>query len=87
MSNIIQALRVALSVIPEVINIIKAVELPGSGADKAAAVLQIVTAAFQTLPADVASAIGLDKVQAFASKVIDIVVGFLNKVGVFKKTA
>ena len=85
MNNILLALRTALAIIPEVIAAIKAIEVPGNGAAKAAVVVQIIIEAFNLLPEEVLAAINLSKVAGFAQKVISIVVGFLNAVGVFKK--
>ena len=87
MGNIINAIRLLLGIIPALIELVKAIELPGNGADKAAAIIAIIKAAFEVIPDELKGVIGLDHVEAFVRKVIDIVVGFLNKVGVFKTSS
>jgi len=86
MGSIINTIRLLLGIIPALIELIKAIELPGNGADKAAAIIAIIKAAFEVIPGELKEIIGLDHVEAFVRKVIDIVVGFLNKVGVFKNS-
>ena len=86
MGSIINTIRLLLGIIPALIELIKAIELPGNGADKAAAIIAIIKAAFEVIPDELKNIIGLDHVEAFVRKVIDIVVGFLNKVGVFKNS-
>jgi hypothetical protein len=85
MNAILLALRTALGIIPQVIEVIKAVELPGNGADKAKVVLGIVEAAFDLLPGDVLGVIDRNKIGAFVHRTLDLVVGLLNTAGVFKK--
>jgi len=72
-----------ISIVPSLIGIIKAVELPGSGADKAATVTGLVVEAFKIVPPEIVKQIGLDKVESYVRKAIELVVNFLNKVGVF----
>jgi len=78
-------LSIALGIIPQIIQIIKTVEMPGNGAEKAATVLGIVKAAFELLPDEVRKLIGGDKVANFVNSVIDLTVKLLNVSGVFKK--
>ena len=85
MGNIIKIIQLALAIIPGIIELVKAIELPGNGADKAAVVLALAKAALELVPDDLAKLIGLDKVEGFIGRVIDIVVGFMNTIGAFKK--
>lgn len=84
MSSILLALQLALGLVPSIIDTVKAIETPGNGADKAATVINIVKTGISELAPDLQSKIGVDKLTSFVSKTIDIIVGFLNKVGVFK---
>lgn len=86
MSNFILALRTALAIIPEIINIIKALEVPGFGAEKLAAVVKIVLAAVDALPEELQKIIDASKFGAFIEKVVSIIVSLLNAVGIFKKS-
>lgn len=88
-STIATTLQTATTIIPHVIELIKAVEIPeanGQGASKKDAVLGIVQAALVAIPDDVKAAIGGDKVVSLVSTIIDVVVKFLNAVGVFGKS-
>lgn len=85
MVSYVRIVTLLLSLVPQILSIIQAVEKPGNGADKAATVTQLVIAGFDVVPDDLKKEIGLDKVQGFVQKVIDIAVGFLNKIGAFKK--
>jgi hypothetical protein len=85
MGNIINALKIAVALVPVIIETVKAIEVPGHGADKAATVVAVITAAFEELAPDVKATLGIDHIQAFTTRIIDIVVAFLNKVGVFNK--
>ena len=87
MKQTLQAIQLAMALVPAILDAIRAIEIPGNGADKASAVVQIVLAALDSLAPDLAAAVGLDKVTAFIHKAIDILVAFLNKVGIFKTTA
>ena len=84
MSTFITALKTMLALIPSILDIIKAIEVPGNGAAKLAAVTQIVLAAFEALPEEILKLIGGDKISAFISKIVSILVTFLNAIGVFK---
>jgi hypothetical protein len=71
--------------IPKIIEMVKAVELPGNGADKLAIIVNFVHTAFEELAPELLSVISGDKIKAFTVRVVGIIVGFLNKVGVFAK--
>lgn len=86
MSNFILALRTALAIIPEIINIIKALEVPGFGAEKLQAVIAIVLEAVGAMPEELKALLDASKFGSFVSKIVSIVVTFLNAVGVFKKS-
>ena len=79
-------LKIALGIVPQVIEIIKAIELPGFGAEKAKAVCDAVVAAFDLLPDEIKKIIGSEKVHAFASAIITIIVTYLNLTGFFKRS-
>lgn len=87
MANLLKILQLALSLVPLVINLVKAIEMPGSGPDKAAAIVNIVRAALEIVPEELKGLIGLEKIEAFVQKVINIVVAFLNKTGVFEHSS
>ena len=82
----ITILKIALSLVPQALDIVKAVETPGNGAAKAQTVGALIAAAFDLLPPDVGKLIGADKLKTFTQSIIGTLVGFLNLVGAFKKT-
>lgn len=77
-------LTIALSIVPMIIEMVKAVELPGNGPAKLATIIEIVKAAWGLIPEEAAKAIGLDKIEVFVTKVVNVVVLLLNAAGVFK---
>lgn len=78
-------LQLAIGLVPQIIELVKAVELPGNGAAKFEAVIAIIKAAYQIIPEELAHAVGLEKVEAFVARVVPIIVTLLNATGVFKK--
>ena len=84
MGSIINTIRLLLGIIPMLIELIKVIELPGNGAEKASVIINLVKAAFELIPDELKSLVGLDRVEGFIRRVIDIVVSFLNAVGEFK---
>ena len=84
--SIVKAITLALGIVPAIIELVKAVEIPGRGADKAAVVIDLVKAAFELVPEELKNLVGLDKVELFVRRTIDVVVAFLNRVGIFQKT-
>jgi len=80
MKTALQALKVLIAVIPFIRSLMKQVEVPGSGTEKKAAVLQGLSEAINKLPwelTDHVKAIVLD----IAGIIIDIIVGVLNILG------
>lgn len=84
MGNLLLALRTALAIIPQVIECIKAIEVPGNGAAKAAVIIKIIDAAFDLLPEEVKKVLDMSRVGQYAQKVVDLIVTFLNATGYFK---
>lgn len=82
MGNVFKILPLILGLVPQIIDTIKAVEVPGNGIAKKNAVLEIVTTAITMFAPDLG--VKVEMVSAFASSVIDIMVGLLNASGVFK---
>lgn len=86
MATLLSALKIIAVILPTVISLVQAVELPGTdgqGATKKDLVLGIVSTAI----GEFAEEIGLpaDKVNGIVGRVIDLIVGAFNKMGVFKK--
>lgn len=79
-------LKLGLAIVPEIIDLIKKIELPGNGPDKLALLLQIVGEAWELVPEELRKVLGLATVQRFVEKVTGYIVIFLNKFGVFKHT-
>lgn len=85
MKNALLVLQLALGLVPSVLAVIQAVEVPGSGAAKLETVSGIILAAFELLPEDIRRQIGADKILPFAKQVISLLVTLLNVTGQFKK--
>ena len=83
MSNVLKIIQLALGLVPQIIETVKAIEIPGNGLAKKDAVLSIVTAAIKVFAPDLG--VKVEQVTSFVSSVIDIVVGLLNASGVFAK--
>jgi hypothetical protein len=82
----IAIMTMALGIVPQVLEIIKAAEVPGHGTDKFKLVTGIVSAALGLLPESAKNAIGENKIMAFMEKVVNMLVSFLNITGQFKKS-
>ena len=67
-------------------NIVRAIEVPGFGAEKLGLVTKVVAETFNLLPPDVKKQIGGDKIDTFVRKLIEYIVSFFNTVGVFSKS-
>jgi hypothetical protein len=78
--------QIAMGIIPQIIELVKAVEVGGHGPEKADAVGKLIKAALELMPETLRTSLGIDRIEAFATRVITIVVSFLNAVGVFQKT-
>lgn len=83
--KVLMYLQLALGLVPQIIELVKAVELPGNGPQKLATVIEIVKAAWELIPEEIAQVIGLAKVEAFVAKVVPIIVMLFNAAGIFKK--
>jgi len=84
-SKIADGIKVATQIVPHAIDLVKAFEVPeaaGKGVDKKEAVVAIIKA---VLPDDIEAAIGGDKTIQLIGTIIDVVVKFLNAIGIFKK--
>lgn len=81
----LMVLQLAISLIPSIVELVKAVEIPGYGPDKFKLVVGAIRDAFDILPDDIKSQIGLNKVEDFAGKLVNRIVEFLNATGVFQK--
>lgn len=77
--------QLALGIVPQIIELVKAVELPGNGAAKLATVIDIIKAAFEIIPDEVKAIVGLPKIEAFVARIVPILVSLMNLAGVFKK--
>lgn len=82
----IAIIQIALALVPNVMVLVKEIETPGNGPAKAKAVTEFILAGFDLLPDEARKAIGADKIEAFARRVIDTIVVYLNAVGIFKKS-
>lgn len=76
-------LKAIAGLIPLVIEAVKAVEMPGNGAEKAAAVEAIASGILAEVAPDFIKKLGVSKIGSIIQKVIGIAVDFLNKVGFF----
>ncbi|MGH9761482.1 MAG: hypothetical protein ACREDR_46380 [Blastocatellia bacterium] len=91
-STIINDAKTLIGIAPEVVDAVKAVEAAAvgttqTGADKAAAVTNIVLAALQTTVPAIFNSLGLEKLTGFIGKAINEVVTLFNKIGIFEKSA
>lgn len=85
MKQTLMILQLALGIIPQIVEIVKAVEVPGHGAEKLNLVGALVEQAFTTLPSDIQEAIGATKIGNYARQIVGLIVPFLNITGVFTK--
>lgn len=85
MGNLLLVWRTLLGLVPVIIDLVKAVEMPGNGQAKLEAVVGLVLAAFDVLPEEVRKLIPVETVKLFVAKATSVVVSLLNLVGVFKK--
>ena len=85
MTKILELLKFLPVLISGIMGLIKVFEVPGSGKDKKAAVLEMVGLIFGLLETlKISLPIEKDKVLEFTGKAIDVLVVFLNAVKVFK---
>jgi len=78
--------KTLLGLIPIVLEIVKAVKVPGNGPTKFSTVMDLTIAGFDALPDDVKKLIPIDTIKGFLAKAINAAVAFYNLVGVFKKS-
>jgi hypothetical protein len=86
MGNFILALRTLLQLVPTILELIKAVEVPGFGVEKLETVIGLVLAAFDVLPDEVRKLIPVDTVKLFITKAVAVIIAFYNAVGIFKRS-
>lgn len=86
MVNIIKWLTAVVALIRAIIELVQAFEVPGNGEAKRNAVLEVVGVVWDNIQDYLGEKIAWskDKVLAFASQVIDIVVKFYNLIGFFQ---
>lgn len=77
----------ALNLIPAIKAIITEIETPGFGPEKLKTVIELVKASYEIIPDDLKAAIGLAKVETFVTKVVTILVAYLNATGLFRTGA
>lgn len=78
-------LQLVMSLLPTIMNVVRQIEVPGYGSEKLGLITKTIAAGIELLPVDVKKQIGVDKVEAFAKKVVEYIVSFFNTVGVFGK--
>lgn len=86
--KLVTGIKTAVTITPLVMELVKVFELPeanGQGGNKKDAVIGIIKSALDVIPQEVKDAIGGDNTIKLVSSVIDVVVKFLNLIGVFKK--
>ena len=81
----LNVLTFLVQILTMVINLVKEFEVPGFGEQKRQAVLDSVALAYDAVSNVVKVKISKEKVLEFASAAIEIIVGFYNLTGVFKK--
>lgn len=91
MSNVLkwlQTVMVLAGLIKPLIQLIEAVEQPGHGAEKKAAVLAIITGSILAAEKAVPGLdLDQDMITSYISEMIDMIVGFKNLIGSFRKSA
>ncbi len=76
----IEILRIIIALIPFIRQLIEAVEIPGNGTAKKAAVLEAVGGIIDNLPWEIADDVK-ESVLAIISGIVDLIVGILNLLG------
>jgi hypothetical protein len=77
--------KLIAGIVPIVLMLIKEFELPGFGKEKKEAVLKAVGLFYDKIVGNVSIGISKEKILGIAGDFIDVVVGFYNIVGYFKK--
>jgi len=84
--KIIGLFKLFAGIVPIVLTLIKAFEVPGFGKEKKETVLEAVGLFYDKIIGTVDIGFSKEKVLGIAGDFIDIVVGFFNIVGYFKKS-
>ena len=84
MANILKLLGILGGIVPIILTLIKEFEVPGFGKEKKEAILKAIGIFYDTLAESSPLPISKEKLLAVAGKLIDIVVGLFNLVGLFK---
>ena len=84
MANILKLLGILGGIVPIILTLIKEFEVPGFGKEKKEAILKAIGIFYDTLAGSSTLPITKEKLLAVADKLIDIVVGLFNLVGLFK---
>ena len=86
-AEILGIVRLLVGLIEPIKQFIKAVEVPGHGPEKKAAVLELVSEVVDTVDLALPGVtIPKELIMNFTGNVIDIIVGFYNLTGIFKKS-
>lgn len=80
------AIKTGLSLLPLIVELIKAIELPGNGEEKKQTVISLALEAIKGLAPDLLKDLDLDKLRSYLSAAIDIIVALFNRTGIFKKS-
>lgn len=77
--------KTILAIYPELMELIKAIEVPGNGSAKLSTVLSLVLPVFDALPEDLRNSLGGDNLKSLITGAINTIVAFFNLTGMFKK--
>jgi hypothetical protein len=80
-------MQLALGIVPQIVEVVKAIEVPGRGTEKLGVITALLQAAFDVLPDGLKAQIEANKIASFAVTVTRIVVDYLNATGVFARSA
>lgn len=83
--KMVSLFKLIAGIVPIVLTLIKAFEVPGFGKEKKKVVLEAVGLFYDKIIGTVDIGFSKEKVLGMAGDFIDIVVGFFNVVGYFKK--
>ena len=86
-TELIKVLMSLVGLLPAVIELMKAVEGPGHGAEKKAAVLNLISQAIDTANSVANMGLPKDTIMAFVGQAIDVIAGLMNVIGTFRKAA
>jgi hypothetical protein len=83
--QVINFVKTIMSIYPELMELIKAVETPGNGAAKLEIVLGLVVPIFEALPDNIKEMLGGANLKQLLTGAINAIVAFFNLTGIFKK--